>query len=82
MAGRNFLLWFLGSKARARAEWESRHWIAECPNCHTKTSLWDLGGIRYKTSGDNSWAGYPCRVCGKFGMHRIVWDGTSKDQSP
>jgi len=78
MAARNIFMWFLGPKGRANAEWESRHWLAECPNCHTQTSIWDLGGMRYKASGDGSWAGYTCRACGKWGMHHITWDGTAK----
>ena len=43
---------FLGADARARAEEESKHWMCECPHCHQKTSLWDMGGIRYKARHD------------------------------
>jgi hypothetical protein len=73
MAVRNLFWWFLTAKGKAAAEAESRRWIAECPNCHAKTSIWDLGGMRYHASGNNSWAGYPCKQCGKWGMHKVTW---------
>jgi hypothetical protein len=29
--------------------------------------------MRYHASGNNSWAGYPCKHCGKWGMHHVTW---------
>lgn len=69
---------FLGEEARAKAEEESKHWMAECPNCHVKTSVWDLGGIKYKAAGDGSWTVYRCTHCGKSGWHHIRWEGPPK----
>ena len=69
---------FLGAEARAKAEEESKHWMAECPHCHQKTSIWDLGGVRYKAAGDGSWAAYRCTHCGKLGWHHIRWEGPPK----
>jgi transposase-like protein len=71
-------LHFLSETARADAEAESKLWMAECPNCHAKTSIWDLGGIRYKAAGDGSWAVYRCTHCGKSGWHHIRWEGPAK----
>ena len=31
---------------------ESRAWIARCESCGGERSIWDLGGIRWKASGN------------------------------
>jgi len=30
---------------------ESKQWVFKCTECQSKTSIWDLGGIRYKAKG-------------------------------
>lgn len=71
MALRNLFLRFMPAKSRAAAEAESRQWQATCPQCGKKTSIWDLGGIRYKAAG-KPLKGFRCAGCGKFGMHRVA----------
>jgi len=71
MGLRNLFLRFLSPARRAAMEAESRAWKATCPNCGRKTSIWDLGGIRYKAVG-KPLTGLRCAGCGKFRMHRIA----------
>ena len=73
MAFRNLVLRLMSPARRARAEAESRAWKATCPNCGTKTSIWDLGGLRYKAVG-KPLRGLTCRVCGKVGLHKVARD--------
>ncbi|BCW88654.1 hypothetical protein sos41_17950 [Alphaproteobacteria bacterium SO-S41] len=72
MGMRSFVMWFMSAKTRAAAEAESRQWIATCPNCGTQTSIWDLGGLRYKASGSPS-IGFRCPKCHERGMHKVAW---------
>ncbi|MBA4029485.1 MAG: hypothetical protein C0478_00990 [Planctomyces sp.] len=44
-------------------EEESRTWAMRCP-CGVYTSIWEMGGIRYKASGQPHRYGR-CRECGK-----------------
>ena len=53
---------------RAEAEADSRAWQATCAACGTTTSIWDLGGLRWKGSGNRA-SGMRCKACGKFGRH-------------
>ena len=32
-------------------EAESRLWTIHCPNCDFERSVWEMGGIRWKTAG-------------------------------
>lgn len=73
MAFRDVILWFMGPKTKAAAEAESRKWIATCPSCGKRISVWDLGGIRYKAAG-KPWQGFRCQACGKWGMHQVAYD--------
>lgn len=74
MSLRSFIMWFMSPATKAAAEAESRKWIATCPNCGRETSIWDLGGLRYKASGTPS-RGMVCAGCGKRGMHPITYKG-------
>lgn len=44
-------------------EKDSRLWVLECPECGMQTSIWDLGGIRYKAYG-RQWNLMRCSKCG------------------
>ena len=44
-------------------ERESREWRARCPKCLHETSVWDLGGVRYKAAG-NCFRSITCSHCG------------------
>lgn len=72
MGLRSFIMWFMGPQTKANAEAESRKWIATCPNCGKQTSIWDLGGLRFKAAGKPS-QGFRCQQCGKFGMHKVAY---------
>ena len=62
---------FISKANRPRAEAESREWIATCRGCGLRTSIWDLGGIRYKFHGSPNVA-VRCRRCGRRGMQDTV----------
>ncbi len=46
----------------ASMEAESREWVMRCP-CGQETSIWDMGGIRFKAAGNPHRMG-KCGVCG------------------
>ncbi len=33
-------------------EAESRQWIMRCPNCIFERSVWEMGGVRWKSAGN------------------------------
>lgn len=72
MSMRSFIMWFMSPATKAKAEAESRKWIATCPNCGHEVSIWDLGGLRYKAAGTPS-RGMVCASCKTFGMHSVVY---------
>ncbi|MBL9011386.1 MAG: phage terminase large subunit family protein [Alphaproteobacteria bacterium] len=74
MGIRSFIMWFMSPAMKARVEADSRKWIATCPHCGAGTSVWDLGGIRYKAAG-RPLTRFKCPACGKFGMHRVEKTG-------
>jgi len=49
---------------------ESLAWRAHCPSCNYETSIWELGGIRYKAKGSPK-LGVKCKSCGQFGWHQF-----------
>jgi len=44
-------------------EADSRRWVMRC-KCGHETSIWEMGGIRYKAAG-NPWTMGRCGKCGK-----------------
>jgi len=58
----------------AAMERDSRLWKAECPHCRVQTSIWELGGIRYKAIGEPL-TRLRCPACGQKGWMRIRWTG-------
>lgn len=50
-------------KWAAAIETESRTWVMQCA-CGHVTSVWEMGGIRYKASGNPRRVGR-CAKCGK-----------------
>lgn len=66
-----FFLRLMPKKSRAAAEAESKQWIATCPGCGTRTSVWELGGLRYGAAG-NPRISVKCRECGKRGIQQLV----------
>jgi hypothetical protein len=57
----------------ADMEAESRSWIFQC-ECGNSTSIWDIGGIRWKSKG-NSKAWIKCPHCGKAKMQTLSKSG-------
>lgn len=58
----------------AAMERDSRLWKVDCPHCSAQTSLWELGGIRYKAIGEPL-TRLRCPKCGQKGWMRIRWTG-------
>jgi hypothetical protein len=54
----------------ADMEKESRQWIARCNTCGHETSVWDMGGIRWKASGSPRRL-LACKACGRNRMHTV-----------
>ena len=44
-------------------EAHSRSWVMKC-ECGVETSIWDMGGVRYKAIGEQRTMGR-CKACGK-----------------
>lgn len=51
-------------------EADSRKWMLKCPNCQYERSIWDIGGIRWKATG-NSRNYMRCPNCGQSGWHTL-----------
>jgi hypothetical protein len=47
----------------AAMEADSRRWMMRC-RCGVETSIWEMGGIRYKAAG-TPWTMGHCGSCGK-----------------
>lgn len=59
-----FIKIFVSDKTFAAIEAESRSWKAKCSNCDHETSIWEMGGIRFKAAG-NKKLYRACPNCGK-----------------
>lgn len=66
-----FLMRFIPARHRAEAEADSRAWHMVCAACGHARSIWDLGGIKWKATG-NSLTLARCPACGKRGKHQII----------
>lgn len=83
MAFRDLLLKLIPAASRPAAEEESRNWKAVCGNCGHETSVWDLGGIRYKASRGQITSTFGrCSQCGKLGFQRVHWRGQDAASRP
>lgn len=51
-------------------EAESREWMVRCPACGDERSIWDMGGIRWKSSGKASTWGR-CPECRERVWHKV-----------
>lgn len=70
MSLRGLILGFMSPKMRVDAEEESRKWVATCPRCQQESSLWDMGGMRYKAAGTKITL-VRCPQCGKQSFMQI-----------
>lgn len=48
---------------------DSKRYRFTC-SCGKESSIWDIGGIRYKAS-EKTKTGVKCPHCGKFALHKI-----------
>jgi predicted RNA-binding Zn-ribbon protein involved in translation (DUF1610 family) len=80
MTMRDVMLWFMSPATKAKAQAETRLWVATCSNCHATTSLWELGGLRYKGSGRPVMR-IKCPHCGQWAAQSLVYTG-DKQQGP
>jgi hypothetical protein len=53
-------------------ERDSRRWVFDCRHCETTSSIWDVGGIRWKAAGTPR-RGIKCPACGRKSIVRIRW---------
>ncbi len=67
MSLRSLILWLMPAKMKAEAEADSRTWIGTCKHCGAETSIWDIGGIRYKGRGERT-TRVKCQKCDKPGF--------------
>ena len=55
---------------------DSMRWIVKCP-CGFGRSIWEMGGIRWKASGERK-ALLKCPECGEKSLHSVVYVLDSK----
>ncbi len=65
------ILFFIPGRRRAEAEAESRAWHLVCDACGHARSVWDLGGVRWKASG-NPVTRTRCAACRAVGLHTLT----------
>jgi DNA-directed RNA polymerase subunit RPC12/RpoP len=70
MSLRDLILGLMSPKMKADAEAESRTWVATCPRCLAESSVWDMGGVRYKAYGAKITL-VRCTNCGKRSFMRL-----------
>lgn len=61
---------WVGPETAAAMEAHSRAWLVRCPHCEHERSMWEVGGIRYKASG-NPRMRMQCPNCGRKGWHKV-----------
>ncbi len=61
---------FVPKGIKASMEAESRQWMVKCPNCGFEQSVWEMGGVRWKASGNPRWR-LKCPNCGETGWHTV-----------
>jgi hypothetical protein len=65
---------FFSSKARfEKIMEESKQWKFTCSNCGKVSSIWELGGIRYKAAGKPN-DRIRCPHCRKNGWQKVYKD--------
>jgi predicted RNA-binding Zn-ribbon protein involved in translation (DUF1610 family) len=67
---RNAFLRLLPGSVAASMEAESRDWLFDCTACGTRSSIWDVGGLRWKARG-RPWRWIRCPACGRRELVRL-----------
>jgi hypothetical protein len=65
-----FFVWILPKHLAHEMEMHSRAWTMTCLHCEHETSIWDMGGIRWRAYG-NSRNYMKCISCGRRSWHRL-----------
>lgn len=78
MGFRSVILRWLPRRLAESIELDSRRWIFDCPHCNQTSSIWDVGGVRWKAAG-NPRCRVRCPLCGAKLIARIRWEN---DQCP
>jgi DNA-directed RNA polymerase subunit RPC12/RpoP len=52
MSLRDRILSWLPESLAASIEADSRRWVFDCSACGETTSIWDVGGVRWKAAGE------------------------------
>ena len=60
-----FLVKVLPGSMAADMEAESRSWVLHCEPCGHDTSVWDMGGVRWKAAGNPRRRAH-CSNCGSL----------------
>lgn len=61
---------FVSDATFAAMQAESKTWKVKCARCNHKSSIWEMGGIRYKAAG-NKKLYRPCPNCGERSWHSV-----------
>ena len=67
-----FIKMFVSDATFAAMEAESKQWMVKCTNCGHERSIWSMGGIRYKATGNPR----RYRICPNCGQRS--WQVVSK----
>jgi hypothetical protein len=63
-------------------EADSRSWELRC-SCGFARSIWDLGGIRWKTVGQpRTYSFMKCPKCGSRSWHKLTREATVSSEAP
>jgi translation initiation factor 2 beta subunit (eIF-2beta)/eIF-5 len=66
------ILTFVSAETARDMEAHSRVWKLVCSACGGMTSVWDAGGIRWKsTRGSKTFTWIRCSACGQRTRHRL-----------
>ncbi|MEM7116829.1 MAG: hypothetical protein AAF614_30640 [Chloroflexota bacterium] len=74
-----FLARILPANLMADVEAESRSWRLAC-SCGHATSVWEIGGIRYKAASSGKRIRFTCKYCGQRRWHRMYYKAVGSNQ--
>ncbi|MDJ0768029.1 MAG: hypothetical protein QNJ12_04515 [Ilumatobacter sp.] len=61
---------FVSERTMERIELDSRSWVMDC-ECGATTSIWEMGGVRYKASSAGKRHRGRCASCGRRVVGRV-----------
>jgi len=74
-----FFVWIFPASWAASMEADSRRWHMKCLKCGFEESYWDLGGIRWKATG-NQRTYKKCVNCGERSWHQSYYKEEHENQ--